>query len=506
MFVQYLIVIVILLLIVDRWKPKKMMILHQQLGNDWAYYPIIGNAFSFIGNNEDLMTTFMKSSIQGFRRRYNAISFWLGNIFFVGINDADQAIIVLKSTLDKNFVHKFTKYLTGNGLVFAPVDIWHRRRKILAPSFASRYVSKFVTVFEAHAKIIAEELECKVGKGDFSCLEYVNRYALDSICETEFGMNMDMQRQPKHPFFNAFVENIQNIAARLCLPWLHIDAIYKLLPVYSRQEATKKIIYEFIDNLIYKKTELIKERDGIEDETDDLTDKSNIHMKSFLELMIENSKNTDKAYSHEELREETLILALAGTDTSAIGICFTILLLSQHSDIQERVYNEIQEILGDSDKPLQMEDLLKLKYTKAVINETLRLYPPVPFITRCCTEDLILPNGILVPKDSNVVVSIWGIHHNPLHWGDDVEDFNPDRFMSGQIPTAFMPFSHGPRNCVGYKYAMLSLTTTLVTLLRKYRFTPATNFKYDKNNPLRLSFAIMMKHVHGFTVQMEYRK
>nr|XP_026485855.1 cytochrome P450 4C1-like [Vanessa tameamea] len=506
MFVQYLIVIVILLLIVDRWKPKKMLILHQQLGNDWAYYPIIGNAFSFIGNNEDLMTAFIKTSTQGLKRKYNAISFWLGHIFFVGISDPDLAIVVLKSTLDKNFVHKLTKHLSGNGLVFAPVDIWHRRRKILAPSFASRYVSKFVTVFETHAKIIAEELESHVGKGNVSCLDYVNRYALDSICETEFGMNMDMQRQPDHPFFNAFVEYLKNIAARLCLPWLQIDAIYKLLPVYSRQEATKKIIYEFIDNLIYKKKALIKERDGIEAEADYLVGKTNPNITSFLELMIENSKNTDKAYSHEELREETLVLALAGTDTSSIGICFTILLLSQHSDIQERVYNEIQEILSNSDKPLQMEDLLKLKYTKAVINETLRLYPPVPFITRCCKEDLILPNGIVIPKDSNVVVSIWGLHRNPQHWGDDVDDFNPDRFMSGQIPNAFMPFSHGPRNCVGYKYAMLSLTTTLVTLLRKYRFTPATNFKYDKNNPLRLSFAIMMKHVDGFTVQMEYRE
>ncbi|XP_050342342.1 cytochrome P450 4g15-like [Nymphalis io] len=222
--------------------------------------------------------------------------------------------------------------------------------------------------------------------------------------------------------------------------------------------------------------------------------------------MIESSKNIDKAYTLEELREEILVLALAGTDTSTVGICFTILLLSQYSDVQERVYKEIQEFLSNSEKSLQVEDLLKLKYMKAVINETLRLYPPVPFIARYCKQDLKLPTGIILPEGSNVAISIWGIHHNPQHWGEAVNDFNPDRFVSGKIPKAFMPFSHGPRNCVGHQYAMLSITTTLVTLLRQYRFTPATNFTYDKNNPLRLSFDLMMKHVDGFSVQVEHRQ
>ncbi|XP_050342338.1 probable cytochrome P450 313a1 [Nymphalis io] len=170
-------------------------------------------------------------------------------------------------------------------------------------------------------------------------------------------------------------------------------------------------------------------------------------------------------------------------------------MLSQHTDVQERVYKEIQEVIGDSDKPLQLKDLDELKYLKAVINETLRLYPPVPFILRYCKDDLKLPTSLILPEGSNVIISIWGIHRNPEHWGEDANDFNPDHFMSGKIPNAFMPFSNGPRNCIGLKYAMLSITTSLVALLRQYHFNPATNFKYDKNNPLRFSFDVMMKHV-----------
>ncbi|XP_050342341.1 cytochrome P450 4C1-like [Nymphalis io] len=226
-------------------------------------------------------------------------------------------------------------------------------------------------------------------------------------------------------------------------------------------------------------------------------------MKALIKEEADNE--ADKSYTLEELREETLVLLLAGTDTSAVGICTTILMLSQHTDVQERVYKEIQEVIGDSDKPLQLKDLNELKYLKAVINETLRLYPPVPFILRYCKDDLKLPTSLILPEGSNVIISIWGIHRNFEHWGEDANDFNPDRFMSGKIPNAFMPFSNGPRNCIGSQYAMLSITTTLATLLRQYRFTPATNFTYDKNNPLRLSFDLMMKHVDGFSVQVESR-
>ncbi|XP_046960621.1 probable cytochrome P450 313a4 [Vanessa cardui] len=171
-----------------------------------------------------------------------------------------------------------------------------------------------------------------------------------------------------------------------------------------------------------------------------------LNFKTFIELLIENSK--DDAYSLEELRDESVVLLVAGSDTTAVGICTTILLLSQHTDVQERVYKEIIDVIGDSNKPLQLGDLLKLKYTKAVINESLRLYPPTPFINRYCKEDLKLPSGITIPEGTDVIINIWGIHRNPQHWGEDVNVFNPDRFMSKQIPKAFVPFSYGLRNCI----------------------------------------------------------
>ncbi|XP_045446641.1 cytochrome P450 4X1-like [Melitaea cinxia] len=271
--------------------------------------------------------------------------------------------------------------------------------------------------------------------------------------------------------------------------------------MYTRERRSTKIVHDFVDNLILRKKLLIDEQNKDGEHFDNQT------IKTFLELLIENSNDTDKGYTDEELREETLALATAGSDTSAVGTCFAILLLSQHMDVQDKIYREIQEVLGDTDKTLEAEDLMKFNYLRAVIKETLRLYPPVPITVRYLKKDLELPTGITLPEGSNVVTSIWSIHRNPRHWGDDANVFNPDRFLPGKAPqpNAFMPFSYGPRSCPGYQYAMFSMSTTLINLLRRYRIKPASNYKYDENNPLRVSFEVMMIHVDNFSVQIEYR-
>ncbi|XP_046960624.1 cytochrome P450 4C1-like [Vanessa cardui] len=427
---------------------------------------------------------------------------WLGPMFLVVSSDADNATVILKTTLHKTLVHKFGKIIIGQGSIFAPVDIWRRRRKILVPSFAPRYVKQFIAVFEAQDKILVEKFKSHVGKGNFSCWNDVSNYTLDSVCETVFGMNVELQRQLDNPFFSAIEELMKTTAPRIFQPWFYSDAIYKLSPVFRRQANLKKIIYGFIEDLICKKKEQIRVG-GNEEKTDNPAHNTKLNFKTFIELMIENSK--DDAYTLAELQEEAVVLLVAANDTSAVGICNTILMLSQHTDIQERVYKEMKEVIGDSNNPLTLNDLLKLKYTKAVINESLRFYPPVPFIIRSCKEDLTLPSGITYPEGTDIVINIWGMHHNPQYWGEDVNVFNPDRFMTEQIPKAFMPFSYGVRNCIGQQYAMLSLTTTLVSLLRKYRFIPATNFKYDKNNPIRLSFDLMLKNVERYPLQIEDR-
>ncbi|CAH2107732.1 unnamed protein product [Euphydryas editha] len=425
------------------------------------------------------------------------------------MSDGDQVNTVLRTALEKHYIYKFMKPVIGNGSVFAPVHVWRPRRKILIPSFAPRYVYNFISVFEAHSKIVADQLESKVGRGNIGCFDYLVSYALISICETIFGETSDTQRTLDRTFFNAFSQCLKYIAKRMKKPWLHVDAIYKLSPMYAMQIKYTNIIYQYIDNMIYAKQELLADNDAIGKADERVkTNKSQPPFHSFLELVVKNSKKYNKkGYTHEELREEIIVLAVAGSDTIAVGTSFTMLMLAEHPDVQDKVYKEIQEILGDPDKPLEAKDLIKLTYTTAVIKESLRLYPPVPLITRHCHKDLELPSGLVLPAGCDVVINILGVQRNPDYWGEDANEFKPERFISGDVPpNGFIVFSQGARNCVGQQYAMLSIATVLVTILRRYRLKPATNVRRTKDNQLRLTYQVLIKEVNNFAVQFQRRE
>ncbi|CAH2107735.1 unnamed protein product [Euphydryas editha] len=457
----------------------------------------------------DIVTALIQLAFQANKRKHKAVSIWLGPKLYVFMSDGDQVNTVLRTALDKHFIYKFMKPVIGNGSVFAPVNIWHPRRKILTPSFAPRYVNNFVSVFEAHSKIVADQLESKVGRGNIGCFDYIVSYALISICETIFGETSDTQRTFDRTFFNAFSQCLKYLTDRMTKPWLHIDAIYKLLPMHARLMKYANIVYQYIDNMIYAKQELLTKNDTIGKADERIkTDKPKPPFNSFLELMVKNSKiYNEKGYTLKELREEIIVLAVAGSDTSAAGTSFTMLLLAQHPDIQDKVYKEIQEILGDSDKPLEAKDLIKLTYTTAVIKESLRLYPPAPVITRHCHKDLELPSGLVLPAGCDVIINILGVQRNPDYWGEDANEFKPERFISGHVPpNGFIAFSQGARNCVGQQYAMLSMTTVLVTVLRRYRLKPATNVRRTKDNQLRLTYQMLTKEVNDFAIQVERRE
>ncbi|GBP32899.1 Probable cytochrome P450 313a1 [Eumeta japonica] len=214
-----------------------------------------------------------------------------------------------------------------------------------------------------------------------------------------------------------------------------------------------------------------------------------------------------KGYSNIELREESFILIAAGTDTSAVALGFTLTLLAKYPDVQERVYRELHEVFGKSDRQLEKEDLLKLTYTERVIKESLRLFPPVPIIVRKIEEEITLPSGQILPAGAGAVVSLWGAHRDPAHWGPDADHFDPDRFLPEwfrpQHTCSYIPFSNGPRNCLGFQYAIMSLKTGLATVLRRCRVVSE-----PERGPvphIDVKFEVMMKSVNDFQLRFVKR-
>ncbi|XP_066909111.1 cytochrome P450 4C1-like [Halyomorpha halys] len=171
----------------------------------------------------------------------------------------------------------------------------------------------------------------------------------------------------------------------------------------------------------------------------------------------------------QDVQDEVITFMFEGHDTTTMSLTFTTWLLGTHLDVQEKLYHEVSNILQGKEEP-SIEDYSEMFYLERVIKESLRLYPSVPTFSREATEDIFLKSsGILVPKGTHIILAIYELHRREDLF-PDAERFNPDRFLEPQKHQfAYLPFSAGPRNCIGQKFAMLEMKVIISNLVLNYK-------------------------------------
>lgn len=204
-----------------------------------------------------------------------------------------------------------------------------------------------------------------------------------------------------------------------------------------------------VEGLSYGQSVGLKDDLDIDVEENDIGEKKRL---AFLDLLLESAQN-GALISDMEIKEQVDTIMFEGHDTTAAGSSFFLSLMGIHKDIQQRVYQELYEIFGDSDRPATFQDTLEMKYLERCLMETLRLYPPVPLIARQLKEDIKLASGNhIVPAGCTVVVGTYMLHRNPDLYPEpnkyDPDNFLPERQASRHY-YGFVPFSAGPRSCVG---------------------------------------------------------
>ncbi|KAJ8732305.1 hypothetical protein PYW08_015035 [Mythimna loreyi] len=497
---QLFVLVTIVYILVLRWRARHLIKFSKLFKNSIKSLPVFGHSYWFIQCKTDsdrwrILEMFGREALKqgGVTTSWN-----LHRLYFL-VADPVVAECVMKHCLEKDDAMKLTLSMVGNGSAIADVPIWRPRRKVLVPTFSPKNLLNFSPVFAKQSMILMEQLEKAAANGSFSLSKYVMAYAMDSVCETTLGTTVNAQRNPNQKVLEAFTGACQLISDRIIKPWLHLDSVYKLTADYTQFIEYNEVVARFINECIRDKRREIAENQKSKkyDEDDD-------HFKTFLELMIESSGG-DKGFSDTELREETITLFTAGTDTSTLGSSFTSVLLARHPDIQEKVYQELKDVFGNSQRPVTPDDLNMLKYMDAVIKETLRLYPPAATLLRKVDEDVLLPSGETLPKGTGIMLSLFAAHRNPQYWGEDAELFRPERFIDTTLkhPAAFLSFSYGPRNCLGYRYAMMSMKTVLATLLRRFKVLPLS--KLDLGRPIDLKYDIMLRAADNFQVILEPR-
>lgn len=225
----------------------------------------------------------------------------------------------------------------------------------------------------------------------------------------------------------------------------------------SKSDSTKT---NTVEGLSFGQSSNLK--DDLDVEENDVGEKKRL---AFLDLLLESAEN-GALISDEEIKNQVDTIMFEGHDTTAAGSSFFLSMMGVHQQIQDKVIQELDEIFGESDRPATFQDTLEMKYLERCLMETLRMYPPVPIIARSLKQDLKLASSdIVVPAGATITVATFKLHRlESIYPNPDV--FNPDNFLPEKQANrhyyAFVPFSAGPRSCVGKRKIIKKLNTSLI--------------------------------------------
>ncbi|CAL1295850.1 unnamed protein product [Larinioides sclopetarius] len=278
--------------------------------------------------------------------------------------------------------------------------------------------------------------------------------------------------------------------ARICNVWLWPDFIFRHSKTGKDCFYHLKIFQDLTTTVIQdKKSQYLKKGE----------ESAKRKRKALMDMLVERHMKFQDL-TEEDIREEINTFIMEGHDTIAVSIIWTLFLIGHHPDIQAKLHEELDRILGkDVEVPVSVDDLNNLVYMECVIKESNRIYTVVPVYGRQVYEDINIC-GYTVPKGSSFFTLSYYLHRDESVFPDP-EKFDPDRFSPEnaiKIPEyGFIPFSAGPRNCIGKVFAMLEMKTILSYILRKFviksldgkdKVLPEMNVTLNNSIPVRIRF------------------
>jgi cytochrome P450 len=335
----------------------------------------------------------------------------------------------------------------GKGLLTVEGDEWRLQRRTLAPLFAPRHVTGFFATMADSAERLVRRWRRHDGRLLDISLE-MTRVTLDVLERTIFTHGLARDPDALGRATTRYFEAIGPIDP------LDVFGFPDWLPRIGRIRARPAIRFfeEIVGELIDARRALLARGEGVP--------------RDILTLLLEAADpETGQGLTDIEVRANVVTFIGAGHETTANALSWSLYLLSQAPEARARIEREVEEVLGG--RPIGPDDLPRLVFTRAVIDEAVRLYPPVPFMSRAAIEDDRIGN-LKIPKDSMVAIAPWVLHRHRRLW-DEPEAFDPDRFMPerrGAIDRfAYLPFGAGPRVCIGASFALQEAVIVLASVV-----------------------------------------
>ncbi|XP_066244906.1 cytochrome P450 4d2-like [Euwallacea similis] len=457
--------------------------------------PILGSLFE-MGNSSENLKDLHRFTDNPCKSSYMEV---LGTANIVTKN-AELLEFVLSSNkiLSKSHDYDFFLPWLGEGLLTSKGAKWKSHRKAITPTFHFSILEHFVDIFNSNVDVMIEKLKrVELSKNSFDVYQYVTACTLDIICETAMGINLQSQESNVGDEYIQAVKNISRIAQdRSIKAWKSFDFLFNLTSDSKILEKSLKIAHNFTNSVIERKKKEMMKGEAKQEEKEDAFGKKS--KKVFLDLLL-NSTIDGQPLTQEELRQEVDTFMFAGHDTTSSGISSAFYVLANHPDIQKQLREELKGVFENKNTPIRHQDLQGLKYLEIVIKEILRLYPPAPVISRVIEEDVEF-KGHTIPKDTVIIMSIYNVNRDPDYY-ENAENFDPQRFMetaAKKSAYAYIPFSAGPRNCIGQKFAILEMKTFISKIVMNFEILPANPPK-----EMELVSEVTLKSKNGVHIRLK---
>ncbi|EFA10752.1 cytochrome P450 monooxigenase CYP4Q3 [Tribolium castaneum] len=381
-----------------------------------------------------------------------------------------EAILSNPRHIEKSMVYLLLHDWLGTGLLTSGGQKWATRRKILTPAFHFSILQQFITIFNEETDKLVDTFKQQCDQ-PIEITSHITQFTLKTIGETAMGTKFEFTTRKQIEYKQAILEIGEILLYRLLNSWLISDYLNFFSPHRLREKRLVKTLHTFTRDVITEREKTFEKFQLPTEEHDVYIGKKRLAM---LDLLL-TAKNEERTIDEDGIREEVDTFMFEGHDTTSAALSFALMLLANHKNVQDQIVDEMVTVLGDLHQKPTYNNLQEMKYLERAIKESLRLYPSVHFISRKLGEDFVTCNGLKLPKSTITHLHIYDLHHNPDIYPDP-EKFDPERFRpensQKRHPFAYLPFSAGPRNCIGQKFAMLELKAAICGILANFILEP----------------------------------
>ncbi|XP_037960748.1 cytochrome P450 4d1 isoform X2 [Teleopsis dalmanni] len=438
-------------------------------------WPLIGNADIFFNIKPEEVVLVVANLFEKYGK---TVKIWFGFEFSIFMSELKDVELVLGTTvlLDKSSEYSLLRPWLTEGLLISRPRKWFKRRKVLTPAFHFKILDQFIEIFNRESTVFVKNLQQSIKNSEAIDLnQWITLLTLDTICESAMGVSINAQTNADSEYVRA-VKTISTVMHKRMFDILYrFDLTYKFTKLAQEEKKALNVLHSFTEKIIVqRREEILKAQENktkSSEKNEDITDVGAKRKMAFLDILLQ-SEVDGKPLTNLDIREEVDTFMFEGHDTTSSAINFFFYNIAINPECQRKCVEEIVSVLGkDKNTKVTYEYLNQLHYIELCIKETLRLFPSVPLLGRKVLNECEI-NGKTIPAGTNIGIS-------PLHLGrmeelfPDPNSFKPERFdvvtsAEKMNPYAYIPFSAGPRNCIGQKFAMLEIKTVVANVLRNF--------------------------------------